>query len=282
MKALLTALIAIVAFALPAAARAQFEGRLEYTMHMTAAGKPGGKPGGASPSGGGNATAWIGSAGMRSESHIKMAIPGQGEHEMNNIAIFRKAEPDRTYFLNEERKTYSVIEASKDEREDDEDWKVEKLGSATVAGFPCERARLTREGSGHMEICVTQKLGKFPVNLLQGQRTDRGLPAALVKAGLNGIPVRWSAGGKDSKEDFVMELVSAHKEKVPASRFEIPAGYTKSEGLGGMVNMTPEQSRQMDEAMKQMKEQMKNMTPEQRKQMEDMMKQYGGKPPGGN
>ena len=279
MKGLLAALVAVVASALPTAARAQFEGRLEYTMSaMPGAQKAGGPKAG----GGGTVTAWIGPGGMRSESHVKMTIPGQGEHEMNTISIYRKADPGRTYFVNEARKTYSVIEASKDEGQEEETWKVEKLGSATVAGFPCERARLTREGSGHMELCVTQKLGTFPLAAFQGQRTDRGLPGALLKAGLNGIPVRWSATGKDSKEEFVMELVSAHKEKVPASRFEIPAGYTKAEGLGGMMNMTPEQSKQMDQAMKQMQEQMKNMTPEQRKQMEDMMKQYGGKPPGGN
>ena len=279
MKGLLAALVALVAFALPAAARAQFEGRLEYTMSAM----PGAKPAaaGSQAGGGGTVTAWIGSGGMRSESHVKMTIPGHGEHEMNTISIFRKAEPDRTYFVNEERKTYTVIEASK-EGDADDTWKVEKVGSATVAGYPCERARFTREGSGHMELCVTQKLGTLPLAALQGQRTDRGLPGALVRAGLNGVPVRWSSVGKDSKEEFVMELVSAHKEKVPASKFEIPSGYTKAEGLGGMTNMTPEQSKQMDEAMKQMQEQMKKMTPEQRKQMEDMMKQYGGKPPGGN
>jgi len=278
MKGLLAALVAVVASALPSVARAQFEGRLEYTMSAM----PGTQPAGGTHQGGGTVTAFIGSGGMRSEAHLKMTIPGKGEHEMNTISIFRKAEPDRTYFINDERKTYSVIEMDKDQGDTDEGWKVQKLGSATVAGFPCERARLTREGSGQMELCVTQKLGTLPLTALQGGRMDKGLPGSLAKAGLNGIPVRWSAVGKDSKEEFVMELVSAHKEKVPASKFEIPAGYQKSEGLGGMMNMTPEQSRQMDEAMKQMKEQMKNMTPEQRKQMEEMMKKYGQTPPGGN
>ena len=64
-----------------------------------------------------------------------------------------------------------------------------------------------------------------------------------------------------------MELTKAEKKSLPASMFEIPAGYTKQEGMMGAAGVmaSPEQQEQMRKAME-------NLTPEQRKQIEDMMK----------
>jgi hypothetical protein len=60
-----------------------------------------------------------------------------------------------------------------------------------------------------------------------------------------------------------MELVKLDRRSVPASTFEIPAGYT--EAKGGMGMMSPEQQ-------KMMQDQLSKMTPEQRKAYEDAMK----------
>jgi hypothetical protein len=266
---ILAAALAAVAFAIPATARAQFEGRLEYEMSRT----PGGREGG------GTAVLWLGPGGARNEVTMNMKVKDQPQRQLKMVTLWRKAEPGRTYIISDEKKAWSVIEITKDDGQHDSQWQAEKLGSATVAGYPCERARLTnRNGNGgHMEVCVTRKLGKIPLSAFQSHRVDSTLPAALAKAGLDGVPVSWSGRSKDDQEEFAMVLTAAHAERIPASRFEIPSGYQQT-GIGAMVS-SPEQAKQMDEAMKKLQERMKNMSPEQRKQMEEMMKKYGGTTP---
>jgi hypothetical protein len=268
MRTLTAALVATAAFAIPTTARAQFEGRLEYKMSKM----PGAEEGG------GTAVLWLGSGGARSEFSMNVKVKDQAQHEVHMVSLWRKAEPGRTYIISEEKKAYSVIEMSKNEGRRDDEWKVEKLGSATVAGYSCERARLTRgSNNGQMEVCVTQKLGKLPFSMFQHLRIDDTLPSVLAKAGLDGIPVRWSGRPREDGKEFEIELTAAHRESVPASRFEIPAGYQQT-GMGSMV-LSPEQAQRMSEARKRMEEKMKNMTPEQRQQIEEMMKRNGMTPP---
>src|SRR5262249_10872701 len=150
---------------------------------------------------------WLGPGGARNEITMNVKIKDQPEHQVKMVSLWRKAEPGRTYIVSDEKKAYSVIEIPKEEGQHADKWKVEKLGSATVACYPCERARLTRvNGSGGgMEVCVTQKLGRIPLSAFQNQRMDATLPAALAKAGLDGIPVRWSGKARDDREEFTME-----------------------------------------------------------------------------
>jgi hypothetical protein len=265
----LAVFVVAAAFTIPAAASAQFEGRLEYEMKMASADQSGG-----------SAVLWLGPGGARNEITMNVKAKDQPEHQMKMVTLWRKADPGRTYIISDEKKAYSVFEVPKDQGKSEDKWKVEKLGSATVAGYSCERVRFTdmRGGGGSMELCVTQKLGKFPLFAFRSQRMDTSLPAALAKAGLDGIPVRWTSRAKDDREEFAMVLTAAHPERVPSSRFEIPAGYQQT-GTGVMV-LSPEQAKQMEEARKKLQEQMKNMSPEQRKQMEEMMKDYGVTPPG--
>src|SRR5215813_4503901 len=130
----LAASIAAVVFVIPAAARAQFEGRLEYKMNKAPDSKMGG----------GSAVLWLGPGGARNQITMNVKIKDQQPHEVNMVTLWRKAEPGRTYIISDEKKAYSVIEISKDEGPDEDKWKVERLGSATVAGYPCERARVTK------------------------------------------------------------------------------------------------------------------------------------------
>jgi hypothetical protein len=66
---------------------------------------------------------------------------------------------------------------------------------------------------------------------------------------------------------MTVELVSAKKESVPASTFEVPEGYTLSS------SRIPFSNPEMD---KKMKEALEKMTPEQRQQFEEMMKKRSG------
>jgi len=76
-----------------------------------------------------------------------------------------------------------------------------------------------------------------------------------------------------------MEVVKIDKKSLPASTFEIPADYTKSEGglmdmMGGMSGpQADEANKKMGEAQQRMQEALKNMSPEQREMIEKMMKQ---------
>ncbi len=65
-----------------------------------------------------------------------------------------------------------------------------------------------------------------------------------------------------------IELVKAEKKSLPPSTFEIPLGYTKTEGeFPGLADP------RVDEARKQLDDALKNMTPEQREMFERAMKQ---------
>jgi hypothetical protein len=191
--------------------------------------------------------------------------------EGNFVTLWRRGEPDRVYFLNDATKSYSVFDAS-GESQDDDRHEITKLGSGKVAGYTCERVRVTYKSGSTQELCITMELGKIPVHVATDKR-GISLWNDLHKAGYDGVPVAWKTGGIHGDEEFAMTLTAAKKQKAPASLFAVPAGYKETSLMGAFG--TPEQQKQMDEAMKQMQEQMKNMSPEQRKQVEEMMKKYG-------
>ena len=101
---------------------------------------------------------------------------------------------------------------------------------------------------------------------------EEAMVKALKDAGADGLPLKYIMTTGDGSK-VTMEVVKVDKKSLPASTFEIPAGYTKSEGgiMGMMGGMSGPQA---DEAKKRMDEAMKNMTPEQREMIEKMMKQH--------
>lgn len=111
-------------------------------------------------------------------------------------------------------------------------------------------------------------------------RGEAGLTQALKDAGAQGMPLKvvvtTGEGGK-----VRLDAVKAEKKSLPASTFEIPAGYTKSVG-GIMVATGPEAAAmkaRMEAARKKQEEQMKNMPPEQRAVIEKRMEhRMGGSP----
>ncbi len=107
-----------------------------------------------------------------------------------------------------------------------------------------------------------------------GGMGNEAMEKALKDAGAEGMPLKAimpaPTGGK-----LTMEVVKADKQSLPASTFDIPAGYTKSEGG---LDMSGVSNPQIDDARKKMQEALKNMTPEQRARFEQMMKQRGIQP----
>ncbi|HSB20707.1 MAG TPA: DUF4412 domain-containing protein [Anaeromyxobacteraceae bacterium] len=190
-----------------------------------------------------------------------------GKAALVHTSLWRRAEPDRTYLLDDVAKTYTVIEVPKD-REPGPEYAVRRLGKDRVAGLPCEKVAIRRGEGRESEICVCSELSATGTLSQSMVREQGGLFAALHKAGVEGFPIRWKIH-TDSGDD-VMELVSAKRQRVPASTFAIPAGYREARHAGGPGQGGEEGARRREEALKK-------MSPEQRKKMEELLKSMGGK-----
>jgi hypothetical protein len=252
-------MLAVVALAAPRLAHADFEGVLDAKITGRTTG---------------TVRTWISKDAMRSEVELQPPpnAPAAYAHPIRSVSIIRTSEPGKTYFLDEKSKSYHVAESEGADHGSDDEYVVKKLGRDTVAGLPCEKVSIsTKEGGRESEACVaTELLGsEFWYRAFQAREGGKpgGLHKALLDAGLKGLPIRWEQKGKNGEDRFKMELVSAKQQRVPASTFEIPAGYTKKESA--MSAMTPEGKAQLEEAMK-------NMTPEQKKRMEELMKRMKG------
>jgi hypothetical protein len=247
----------------PLAAAAQWEGALE--MKLT----------GKDVSG--TSKTLVGKAGARMQiemSNAQLKQAGQGSIRMT--VLTRTAEPDVSYLINDAQKSYSRLDVKELQKavpqsERDRKWVVKRLGADRVAGWACERALVNQEGTEtDNEMCVSKEIVGSADLFNAGRRdaSSQGLAKALKANGLDGMPIRMIVRRKGDPEAMMAwELVKAEKRPLPASTFEVPAGYQETSAMGAMLS--PAQKKQMDDAMK-------NMTPEQRKMIEEMMKKKGG------
>ena len=200
-----------------------------------------------------------------------------GQTSMRMVAFGKLAEPGVSYMLNDRTKSFARIDAremAKGLPKTEEKWSVTRLGADRVAGLPCQNVLAVNEvDKSQWELCVSPEFARG--DWLRAMQTDNrgaaGWMKALVDAGVEGYPVRFS--NKDAKGTLRMtaEVVKFEKQSLPASLFEVPPGY-KETSMMGVMAQSPEQAQQMEEAQKQMEKAMQNMTPEQRKMMEEMMK----------
>jgi hypothetical protein len=263
-------LIAFLLAVLPASA--QFEGVLEMKMTVTGKGGEGG--------GGGTMNLAVAKAGTRSEMNMTF-----GPTEMKMVMLQKNDTPDMLYRINDADKTYTEIDMAKmrqmaGQQQKASEYTVEKLGQETILGYKTQHVLVKEKnaanGNGmNMEMWTAKDLLDYATfNKLQA-RPDRGgreeaLLKALKAAEADGMPIKAITTGTDGSK-VTLEVVKADKKSLPASTFEIPAGYTKS--AGGMMGMMGGASgAQADEAKKKMDDALKNMTPEQRQMIEKMMK----------
>jgi hypothetical protein len=234
------------------AAAGDFEGRAEYRLTGSMEQQ-------------GTALAVVGPGGAR--FHLEFTSPKMKEMGMagfNTTTLLKAGDSDHIYSIDEAHHSYLVIDRHPGTRSGG--WKVTRLGPSSVAGYPCERARVeSGEGSSPAELCIASTLGRVPMWAVAG-RGEEDVPAALARAGLDGLPIRWVANqGAGGNGEFVLELVKVTRERVPASEFEVPAGYTKRE----------RQSPSSSEMRARMEERLKNLTPEQRKRVEQLLQGKG-------
>ncbi len=266
-------------------ALAQFEGVLEMKMTMTD------KEG--NPQGGGTMNIALGKAGSRSEVNIQHGAMG-----IKMVMLQKSDTPDKTYNLNEAGRTYTEIDLSKSKAAAGQplsktQYTVEKLGQEKLLGYNTQHVLVKEKNAAGDEGTTTELwaakdfLDYDTFTRLQARHgrmaPQEGMVKALKEAGAEGMPLKSISNTPDGGKT-TMEVVKVDKKALPASTFEIPAGYTKSEGgvmdmMGSMTGPQGEEARKnMDEAKKKMAEALKNMTPEQRQEIEKMMKQHGSQP----
>lgn len=263
-------LFALLLAALPA--YAQFEGVLE--MKMTIAGKD------SDIGGGGTMNVAVGKAGFRSEMNMQM-----GAMEMKMVMLQKNDTPNTLYQINDAGKSYTETDLAKmremaGQQQDSGKYTVEKLGQENILGYKTQHVLVKENSAGTgkgmtTELWTAKELLDYEtfskMQVRQGRKGGVALAKALKDAGADGLPLKSIVTTEDGGK-VTMEVVKVDKKSLPASAFEIPAGYTKS--AGGMMDMMGGMSGpQADESSKRMNEALKNLTPEQREQVEKMMKQ---------
>jgi hypothetical protein len=219
--------------------------------------------------------------GWRSET--EMQLP-QSDPPHKMVTLGKTSNPNVLYILHDNTKTYSEFDHSQaraSEEPKDPKGTLKKLGKEKIAGVLCDHYQLTQQDGRQVEIWSTQELfGPEGLEALRAQNVSRsggGLMKQLLDAGVQGYPLKMVMHASEQKgAAMTYEVVKIEKKPVPASLFEIPAGYTKSNSpaASGDNQLTPEHQKQIEQYHRQ-------MTPEQRKMYEDAMKKYQQGSPAG-
>ncbi len=246
----------VVTLLLASPALAQFEGRAEYAFRSPRAGD-------------GSVTVLLSKDGARTE----LTLPSNGQRI---VTLTRAREPGRTWFLHEGRRTYTVVDAPKDDAERTR-YQVARGGREQIAGHPCDDAIVTGEGTGRMEVCVTKDFGAVPmIGAFQGE-AGKGNPfAALARAGLTGLPVQWKTFDGAGNLESTFQLRSAAREKVPADKLRVPAGYAQGSAYDTLAS--PQQQEEMKHRMDQVRQQLEQLPPAERQALEQRMRERGVTP----
>ncbi|MCS6989361.1 MAG: DUF4412 domain-containing protein [Chloroherpetonaceae bacterium] len=210
---------------------------------------------------------------------------GQTNVQMTSILNLNK--PNVMYLINDKTQSYSEIDVSEMEKMARQmtprkaTYKVQKLGKEKILGYDCDHVLVSDEND-EVEMWIAKGLMDYETfkKFNQSPQAD-GLQKALREANALGMPLR-QVMNKGTAQETKMEVVKINKTKLPASTFEIPKGYKKTEGglMGAGMEMMPEETKaRMREEMKtmspeqkkKMKEALKNLPPEQRKMMEQML-----------
>ena len=204
---------------------------------------------------------------------IDLADPETGTALMHLATFTPSDEPNLLYTLNEQAKTYSVIDMSRliedleaiETEEKEREYTVEKLGTETLLGYKCTHVRIT-DDHGETEMWLTKDLisaADFARLQPGGKKGKASFDIRLKKAGLEGFPLKtW-----DRESNTTFEFVEIERKKLDKSYFSVPAGYTKKESA--LQTMMPQISDENMQQLEKMKEMMNN---ENMKEMEEMMK----------
>ncbi|MEP6993097.1 MAG: DUF4412 domain-containing protein [Acidobacteriota bacterium] len=181
--------------------------------------------------------------------------------------VSKTSNPDQLYLVDDKTQTYSIMDLKKmrewaaDMKAKDraESYKVEKQGTDTVAGLPCQKALLTSSKGTQIEVCMSKDIAassQWIAAMNRRQHDALSWMTTLKDNGIAGFPVRWSVYNRESRTGVMTtELTRLEKKSLPASLFEIPADYKQHDlTSGGMAEtlgkMSPEQRRRYEEVLK--------------------------------
>jgi hypothetical protein len=183
--------------------------------------------------------------------------------------LWQASDPNNFYLLNPANKTYLKHDMTKAQQAvaDVAPPKVERVGATSFLGHTVQRVKLTFASGKTQELWVDTSL-HFPASALVFFTQARGSQSngpwkAMEQAGVAGIPLKDL--GEDGKSGW--EATSIEKKSLPASTFQIPAGFT--EGKSALDMLSPDKQAAM-------KAKLDAMTPEQRARMEEMLKKAAG------
>jgi Domain of unknown function (DUF4412) len=229
----------------------------------------------------GTGKVFVSRVGSRTEMDMQTA-----QMPVHMATLTKFSTPDVMYLINDKARTYSEVDTKKAREQaakmaggkDTEAYSVKFLGSEKVLGYSTKHVLLSRPGDkSEMEAWTTKDLLGLSYESMRGlmrrgAQDESSMMKALKDARAEGFFVKMVTREKGKTEPLTtMELTKAEKRSLPGSLFEIPAGYTKQEGMLGAAGVVS------PEAAEQMKKAMENLTPEQRKQMEEMMKRQQAK-----
>ncbi len=168
----------------------------------------------------------------RSEMHFD--IPGAMSMAMINIG--HADQPKYSVSLYPESKTYSlnVIDTGLI-GSNIETYKVTIIGNENLQGYNCIHVKMISSvGSGMFKSSSTTEVwtskdvpGYALFKKMSLKNVTPAMMKALQQAGADGFIVKMQMQGKDYA--MTMALTTAQQKSFPASMFQIPAGYTKSQ-----------------------------------------------------
>lgn len=247
----------------PLLAHAQFEGELQTKITTR--------------DGSGVSKLYLSKLGARNEIDIrspKLQQTSSRPYHLTTLHTF--ADPDLVYHVNDERKTYSVINLKKvreqTKRFDDETYTVKRIGSDTIAGYVCEKALLTTQNQTETEMCIAKNIAgmnAWVAMMEQAAQVKSGMFKALKDAGLEGFPVKMVMRHKGGESPILTtEVIRAEAKSLPSALFEVPSSYQKEDVVSSFA--TPEMTEKMQDFMHK-------MTPEQKKMYEQMRNRMLGR-----
>ncbi len=158
------------------------------------------------------------------------------ENPMGQTVVIKHANPEKTFLLFPERKTYTEQDASDIPQVTMTKPKQQPVFKATgkrrkVAGYSCEVMERRTERR-HEEMCINQNLIKdlATEDLFS---TSTAAKKSLFPSGIKGFPLEYTSRDLDSgtmaKNVHTLRVREFHRENIKPGLFQVPKGYKKQD-----------------------------------------------------
>ena len=189
----------------------------------------------------GTGKVFVSKVGSRTEMDLESA-----RMPMHMTTLMKFSAPDVMVLINDKARTYTEMDTKKAREQaakmtgakDKEAYSIKVLGSEKVLGYSTKHVLLSRPGdTSEMEAWTTTDLLGLSYESMKGlmrrpAQDEGSMMKALKDAGAEGFFVKMITREKGKTEPLTtMELMKIEKKSLPASMFEVPAGYTKQEGM---------------------------------------------------